>query len=266
MPDKLDKRSAAEADYRAGMKYKDIASKYDIPFNTIKSWRARYGWTRGAPLSEKDAPKNAKRVHPKMVPRAISESSETDKRKLFAMLYLQSFNATQAYMAAYGVNAESARRSGQRLLTNVDVSRLIDALKDEYLARVDVTTKAAIAQYAKQAMADIGDYLEFGTKTVVVRDGWYSPVKDKLTGKYLTQEVTYIHPKESADVDTSLIKSVHKGKDGFVLELYDKQKALDAILKHVSAEHKDDDNLSIVIDIPKPPVEKGDAPYDDSEN
>ncbi|SFE11261.1 Uncharacterized protein YjcR [Paenibacillus algorifonticola] len=41
----------AEADYKRGMKYKDIADKYSVSLNTVKSWKQRYGWERvkGAP-------------------------------------------------------------------------------------------------------------------------------------------------------------------------------------------------------------------------
>jgi uncharacterized protein YjcR len=44
----------AEADYQRGMKYKDIAEKYGVSINTVKSWKQRHGWERkkGAP-SEK---------------------------------------------------------------------------------------------------------------------------------------------------------------------------------------------------------------------
>ncbi|MBT2680038.1 hypothetical protein J7E38_13570 [Bacillus sp. ISL-35] len=44
----------AEKDYMKGMKYKDIADKYEVSLNTVKSWKKRYGWNRdrGAP-SEK---------------------------------------------------------------------------------------------------------------------------------------------------------------------------------------------------------------------
>lgn len=44
----------AEADYQRGMKYKDIAEKYGVSINTVKSWKQRHGWKRqkGAP-SEK---------------------------------------------------------------------------------------------------------------------------------------------------------------------------------------------------------------------
>ncbi|HHY74047.1 MAG TPA: hypothetical protein GX497_12675 [Bacillus bacterium] len=36
----------AEKDYVKGMKYKDIAEKYDVTLNTVKSWKTRYKWSR----------------------------------------------------------------------------------------------------------------------------------------------------------------------------------------------------------------------------
>lgn len=36
----------AHIDYISGMKYKDIAVKYGVKENTVKSWKRRYGWSR----------------------------------------------------------------------------------------------------------------------------------------------------------------------------------------------------------------------------
>lgn len=36
----------AEQDYMAGMKYKDIAEKYGVSINTVKSWKGRYNWSK----------------------------------------------------------------------------------------------------------------------------------------------------------------------------------------------------------------------------
>lgn len=36
----------AEQDYMSSMKYKDIAEKYDVSLNTVKSWKRRHGWDR----------------------------------------------------------------------------------------------------------------------------------------------------------------------------------------------------------------------------
>ncbi|WP_078379148.1 phage terminase small subunit [Sutcliffiella halmapala] len=49
----------AEKDYVKGMKYKDIAEKYEVSINTVKSWKKRYGWNR-----DRGAPKE-KGVHTK---------------------------------------------------------------------------------------------------------------------------------------------------------------------------------------------------------
>jgi uncharacterized protein YjcR len=38
----------AEIDYMDGMKYKDIAKKYNVSLNTVKSWKTRYNWSRDA--------------------------------------------------------------------------------------------------------------------------------------------------------------------------------------------------------------------------
>lgn len=36
----------AEKDYMSGMKYKDIAEKYGVTLNTVKSWKVRYKWNK----------------------------------------------------------------------------------------------------------------------------------------------------------------------------------------------------------------------------
>lgn len=44
----------AEKDYVKGMKYKDIATKYEVSINTVKSWKTRYNWIKiGAKVLEK---------------------------------------------------------------------------------------------------------------------------------------------------------------------------------------------------------------------
>lgn len=45
-------------DYIKGLKYKELAEKYEVSVNTIKSWKRRYGWSRekGAHKKKKGAP------------------------------------------------------------------------------------------------------------------------------------------------------------------------------------------------------------------
>lgn len=42
----MEKYELAELDYKNGMKYKDIADKYEVSLNTVKSWKQRYKWCK----------------------------------------------------------------------------------------------------------------------------------------------------------------------------------------------------------------------------
>ncbi|MFL2071173.1 phage terminase small subunit [Marinilactibacillus psychrotolerans] len=58
-----DRQEQAEQDYLSGMKYKEIAEKYEVSINTVKSWKQRNGWIRdgtkkGAHKKQKGAPLN----------------------------------------------------------------------------------------------------------------------------------------------------------------------------------------------------------------
>lgn len=54
-----DVRQQAETDYMSGMKYKEIAEKYGVTMNTVKSWKTRYQWSRG---NEKSVHTKSKKV------------------------------------------------------------------------------------------------------------------------------------------------------------------------------------------------------------
>lgn len=55
----------AEKDYVKGMKYKDIADKYQVSLNTVKSWKKRYGWIRNKGASKQKDVHTKKRGAPK---------------------------------------------------------------------------------------------------------------------------------------------------------------------------------------------------------
>ena len=52
-----------KSDYMSGMKTKEIAEKYEISLNTLKSWIKRYKWSeekkKGAPLNNKNSVGNS---------------------------------------------------------------------------------------------------------------------------------------------------------------------------------------------------------------
>ncbi|OHX38840.1 phage terminase small subunit [Cytobacillus oceanisediminis] len=55
----------AEKDYVKGMKYKDIAEKYRVSLNTVKSWKKRYGWNRNRGAPKEKSVHTKKRGAPK---------------------------------------------------------------------------------------------------------------------------------------------------------------------------------------------------------
>lgn len=56
----------AEKDYKNGMKYKDIADKYGVTINTVKSWKQRYSWTKeSAEKKTSVCTQNEKSMHTK---------------------------------------------------------------------------------------------------------------------------------------------------------------------------------------------------------
>lgn len=233
----MDKHEQAKQDYLNGMKYKDIATKYDVSLNTVKSWKKRHGWERGAPKGKSVHPKTEK-VAPKIITELMNNDELTDKRKLFCLYYLQWFNATKAYQKAFNVDYETANAAGARLLVNVSIQKQLTALKSDMASDLHLNALDIAREYMKQAFADVGDYVEFGTKEVYARDGWRQPIKDKITKEYLMVDESYVNLKNQDEVDTTLIKSVHIGRDGVVVELYDKQKAQSELMKYLSNDYK----------------------------
>lgn len=62
----MNKYELAEKDYKAGMKYKDIADKYGVTINTVKSWKQRYSWTKkSAEKKTSVCTQNEKSMHTK---------------------------------------------------------------------------------------------------------------------------------------------------------------------------------------------------------
>jgi phage terminase small subunit len=227
----------AKKDYLAGMKYKDIAEKYDVSINTVKSWKQRNNWQRG-PTQKGVHTKNKKGAHKvdKVAPKIVKELSAndglSDQQKMFCLYYLQRFNATWAYMQAYDVDYRTANVNGPRLLGNASVREQIDKLRNEIANDLFVTADDIAKEYAKQAFADIGDYVEFGGQESAILDEDERELLDD-NGNPIKSHRSYVMFKDKAKVDTSLIKTVKMGKDGPVIELYDKQKALDFLVNYV---------------------------------
>jgi len=221
----------------SGMKYKEIAEKYGVTMNTVKSWKKRYDWCRDSTKKgahkkeEKGAHKN------KQIEEGKTEGDLlNDKQRLFCIYYIKCFNATKAYKKAYGCKEETARVNASKLLTNPNIRAEIAQMKESRLNREMLSGEDIVQKYIDIAYADITDYVKFGRREVQVM-GPFGPVyeTDKESGKKVpvTKIINAVEFEESEEVDGSLIQEVSSGKDGAKLKLADKLKALNWLAEHM---------------------------------
>ncbi|MFB6473336.1 terminase small subunit [Paenibacillus glucanolyticus] len=222
----------AEQDYIAGMKYQEIADKYDVSINTVKSWKKRHEWSR-----EKVAPKK-QRVHtkPKGAPskrKVENETGElTDKQRIFVMEYMRDFNATRAAMAA-GYSKKTAYAIGWENLRKPEIQAEIARFKGEKAEELGIDIQRVIMEYMKIAFTDVTDLLEFGQREVPVMTmlgPLYEGEGDEK--KPVTKLVNFVDFKDSSQIDGTVISEVKQGKDGVSIKLHDKMKALKELEKY----------------------------------
>lgn len=203
----------AEADYMAGMKYKDIAEKYDTTINTVKSWKKRHGWDRkkGAHKKEKGCTQNKRRAP---VSRAQDDGTKetlqnedlTPEQQLFCIYYSRTFNATQSYLKAYKCRYDVANAEGYRHLVNPCIKAEIDRLKELKRQQIVADAEDIVEIQMRIAFADMGDYVTFGSMGVDLQ--------------------------ESALTDTQMIQEIKEGKNGISIKLSDRQKAIDWLTRY----------------------------------
>lgn len=221
-----DNRDLAYKDYMEGMKYKDIAEKYNVSMATVKSWKTRYKWDRKSMHtkqeenkkvciqkdSNSDKENNIKKATYDEVKEVLNNTELTDKQRLFCIYYIKCFNATKAYQKAYGCDYITAKSNGYRLLTNAYIKQEIEALKQNRFNRAMISEDDIFQRYIDIAFSDITDYLDFGNEEV---EGEFGPYTR-----------SYVNLKDSFEVDGVLISEVSQGKDGIKIKLQDKMKAL----------------------------------------
>ena len=213
-------RELAELDYMAGMKYKDIASKYGVSINTVKSWKTRHQWDRSPGRKKrKRSVEKKKKVHTKKrtheTPEQIENREkkqeamralvkfdwEQERQRLFCLYYMQTHNATSSYQRAYGCTRAAAAASGCRLLKDDKIRMRIQQMKDERDAGILLRATDIVELYMRIAFADISEFVN-------VKGGRYSV-------------------NDLSEVDTQLIESIKPTQDGAVIvQLNDRMKAL----------------------------------------
>lgn len=229
--EKLQAYELAELDYINGMKYKDIAEKYNVSINTVKSWKQRYKWNKdGMRTKEKSMhTKNEKVCTQKTdvvneVESVVENSELNDKQRLFCLYYVKCFNATKSYQKAYGTDEYTAMVNGSRMLRNAKVRKQIKELKENRFDREMLTAEDIVQKYIDIAFANMADYADFGTESFTYID---------KRGEEKEGQASYVRLRDSSTVDGTLIQEVKMGKDGASIKLKDGMKALQWLSDHM---------------------------------
>lgn len=210
---------------------KECAEKYNTPAGTIRSWLSRERSKSNATQRKKrsatkqrNATKKKQTKEPKITIEDVSYEL-TEKQRLFCLIYIRNFNATQAAIKA-GYSPDSARQIGCELLTKHNIRTEIDRLKEIKAQSIMITEDDIIERYMRIAFADMTDFTEFGTEMIpAIEPSGKQAVDDRGNPLYIRTNHLYFHGSDR--VDGGLICEISKGKQGMKIKLEDRQKALD---------------------------------------
>lgn len=153
----------------------------------------------------------------------------THKQELFCQYYLKNFNATLAYVKAYGCDYDSALASGPRMLGNVRIKKEIERLKNLKKQSIMLDKDDIVERRMKIAFSDMADFADWGTIEQHITDKKGNPIyieNENGEKEYIKAKVNRVEFKNSNLVDGGLISEIKQGKDGATIKLEDRQKAL----------------------------------------
>lgn len=247
----MKKYEEAQQDFKDGMSLADIGKKYNVSVGTVRSWKSRH-WASSVATKTQRVAKNVaiKKPTEKAID-GLSDSELTDKQKTFVLEFLRISNATQSYINVYDVPYDTAKTNGPRLLANACIQNEIERLRKAKLQELGVGVFDLMEDMVVEARADIGDYIDFGksNQTVYERDESGEEITNRPEtdddGNPIVYRNSWLQFKDKEKVDTRPIKSIKMGKDGPVVELYDRNKARDKLIDML----KSDRNSAISINI-----------------
>ncbi|MDQ0202491.1 phage terminase small subunit [Pectinatus haikarae] len=139
-----EQQEQAYKDYQAGMKYKDIAAKYNVSINTVNSWKKRHGWSKnGAPKSSAPKTKNG-------APSAKSSALFGNKNAVGHGAPLGNKNAAGNRGGHAPPGNHNALRHGlyAKYLTE-DTMQIMDAIENTGISDIDLLWDSILFKYSQ---------------------------------------------------------------------------------------------------------------------
>lgn len=227
----------AEKDYQAGMKYKDIAAKYNVTLNTVKSWKVRYKWKKESAEKVCTQNKSMHTLKKGAENKILDEDKDfewveeidglSDKQRRFCYYYMESLNAFQAGVKA-GYSPNYSKTRIYEMLEKVSIKNFLKKLKEQQRQNFLISQEKILNRHVQVALSDINEYFN--------EDG---------------------SPKPIAHTDGSLIKKMkivenEKGRT-VEIELIEKCKSLEFLTKHsgLDNENKDNKKINSIVEVRK---------------
>lgn len=156
----------------------------------------------------------------------MDASNLTKKQLLFAHYYMAGDNATQAAIKA-GYSKKTARSQGHRLLTNVDIKKLIAEKQTRTLSELNVTREQIVQELVHIGSASMGNFIvhdESGN----VRIDLSAASKEELSG------IAHLVIRQS----TCPTCHAEKGSVAYSIRLHDSVRALGMLLEWIGTHDK----------------------------
>lgn len=226
------------------MLLKDIAAELGKSDSQIRKWKNQDGWndelngnvTNGANGNVtneevvKTIPKDIEIVVETFEEETEQNVELSDVQRFFCLYYIKYLNATKAYQKAYETTYQNADSNAYRLMGKDGIRTEISRLKKARAAGIMLEQNDVLQKYIDIAFADIGDYVEYGTEDIEMRDGEGKLILDD-DGYPKTFKRSFVHLKDGQDLDNTIVSEVKLGRDGMSVKLHDKMKALDVLAK-----------------------------------
>lgn len=219
---------------------REIAARLGADEKKVAVWKQRDGWTvvqQKKIVQQKDKVRQ-KKADKKVVKAAAENTTLTEQQKMFCLLYVKTYNATQSYMKSHDVNYRTAHSYGYTQLQlpeiRAEIARL-QAVKNQSLL---ASATDVVELHMRIAFADITDFITFKGYLVSLNS--------------------------SKEVDGQCIASVAETKDGVSLKLADRQKSLDFLERYflmnpLDVHKRDYDNAKLELDRRKAQIDAAGA-------